>query len=297
MSENIVIENEFTSVVLSPEVGASLRSILVKKNGSCYELLAGANKLQDSNDILDGSGSFIMAPWVNRIRDGTLVARDGIHNLPISDPPHAIHGLVRQRPWTVGKVTDTSAKLEIELAEPWPYKGRVEYAPSLVGRSFVQTLRLIAAPKETRPFPGGLGWHPWFNRTLGSSEMYIQSNVVSQWDLDSTMTAQGTRRDSEAAQRLRHGTQFKTGEIDGCFLAAPGCKAVLTWPELTLTITGSETLTHVLLYSPEHAICVEPQTSTIDAAQLEGRGITGTGHVLVKQTNPLIATTTWSWDE
>jgi galactose mutarotase-like enzyme len=126
--------------------------------------------------------------------------------------------------------------------------------------------------------------------------MYIQSNVVSQWNLDSTMTAHGTRQDSDAVQRLRRGTQFKTNEIDGCFLAATGSKTVLTWPELTLTITGSGTLTHLMLYSPEHAMCVEPQTSTIDAAQLEERGITDTGHVLVNQTHPLIATTTWSWD-
>jgi hypothetical protein len=71
---------------------------------------------------------------------------------------------------------------------------------------------------------------------------------------------------------------------------------VLSWPELALTMTGSETITHFMFYSPEHALCVEPQTCTVDAAQLADRGISNTGHVLIDRNNPLIATTTWSWE-
>ena len=297
MPDNITIENNFASVIVSPGAGAALRSISIRKNGMPYELLAGGENEHDPSTLPSGSGSFIMAPWVNRIRDGRLVAPDGIHELPVTAPPHAMHGLVRKRQWSVRSTTANSVDMAIELTDPWPYKGRVEYSISLDGRTLLQTMRLIASPEETRAFPGGLGWHPWFNRSLGTGEPNIQADVVSEWELDDTMTALGTRSVTDFVERLNRGTHFDTDEVDGCFLAGPGGKAVLSWPELTLTMTSSETLKHMMVYSPEHAICIEPQTATVDAARLDERGITDTGHVLVDRSHPLIATTTWRWNE
>ncbi len=296
MSGNITIENDFASVVVSPGAGAALRSIAIKKNGATYELLAGGGDEHNPALLPMGSGSFIMAPWVNRIRDGRLIAPDGIHEMPVNHPPHAMHGLVWEREWSVRSTTTGSVEMEIELADPWPYKGHIEYSIALDGRALVQTMKLVASPEETRGFPGGVGWHPWFNRSLGAGELNVQADVESQWALDDTITALGTRSRTDLVERLNEGTHFAVGEVDGCFLTEQGSKAVLSWPELTLTMTGSGTVRHLMFYSPEHAICVEPQTSTIDAARLHDQGITDTGHVLVDRSNPLVAATTWGWD-
>ena len=123
-----------------------------------------------------------------------------------------------------------------------------------------------------------------------------ETDVSSQWELVDPATATGNLSVTDTTTRLQNGTQFKTGEVDGCFLRNPNGAAVLSWPELTLTISGSEAITHFMFYSPEHALCVEPQTCTVDAAQLAARGIADTGHVLVDRENPLTATTFWSWD-
>ena len=296
MPANITIENEFAAVTVSPAAGAALRSIAVKKNGTTLELLAGGNDEHDPSDLPMGSGSFIMAPWVNRILNGRLIAPDGVHEVPVSHPPHAMHGLVWTRPWSVESTTADSVNMVIELAEPWPYKGHLEYSIALNGRALDQTMKLIASPEETRPFPGGVGWHPWFNRTLGTGELSVQADVESQWDLDETVTALGTRSQTDLVKRLNKGTQFGVGEVDGCFLIETGSKAVISWPELTLAMTGSDTISHLMFYSPEHALCVEPQTSTVDATRLHSEGISDTGHMLVEQSNPLIASTTWKWD-
>ncbi|MCZ6766495.1 MAG: hypothetical protein O7D32_06140, partial [bacterium] len=168
MPDNITIENDFASVTVSPGAGASLRSVSIRKNGVSYELLAGGDEEHHPETLPPGSGSFIMAPWVNRIRDGRLVTPDGIHELPVNAPPHAIHGLVQNREWNVRSVASHEVKMEIELAVSWPYKGHIEYSISLNGKALIQTMRLIASPEEPRSFPGGVGWHPWFNRSLGA---------------------------------------------------------------------------------------------------------------------------------
>jgi len=296
MPQNITLKNEFAEVTVSPDAGASLRSIKILKDGNSYELLSGGEKELDPTDLPHGDGSFIMAPWVNRIRDGRLVTPDGVHELPMNDPPHAIHGLLREREWTVKEVTGSSVELEITLEEPWPYAGHIEYSIGLEDKSLVHTMRLISSENETRAFPGSVGWHPWFNTSLGSDPVTANADVSGQWELVDPATATGNLSVTDATTRLQNGTQFKTGEVDGCFLRNPNGTAVLSWPELTLTISGSEAITHFMFYSPEHALCVEPQTCTVDAAQLADRGIADTGHVLVDRENPLIATTFWSWE-
>jgi aldose 1-epimerase len=296
MPENITIKNEFASVTLSPEAGASLRSIKVNKNGKSYELLSGGDNPHDPTDLPHGDGSFIMAPWVNRIRDGRLVTPDGIHELPMNQPPYAIHGNVRERVWTVKEISESSVELEIKLEKPWPYVGHIEYSLSMQGNSLVQTIRLIAGNNETRSFPGSVGWHPWFNPTLGTDLVTAQADVKSQWELKDMGTASGKLEVTEVTTRLQNGTKFAIREVDGCFLMDKGGKAVISWPELTITMSGSEEITHFMFFSPENALCVEPQTCTVDAAQLANRGFEDTGHVLVDRDNPLIASTTWSWD-
>jgi aldose 1-epimerase len=292
MPSNITIKNEFASVTISPDAGASLRSLRVNKNGNSYELLSGGDNSHDPTELPHGEVSFVMAPWVNRIRDGRLVTPDGIHELPMNQPPPAIHGLVREREWTVKEVSESSLELEIQLEEPWPCAGHIEYSLRLDGRSLVQTMRLIAAPDEARPFPGSVGWHPWFNITLGSEPVTATADISGQWELEYPATATGKLSVTDTTTRLQNGTKFAVKEVDGCFLRNLNGTAVLSWPELTFTITGSEEITHYMFFSPEHALCVGPQTCTVDAAQLADRGFADTGHVIVDRDNPLIATTT-----
>ncbi len=295
-STNTTISNESAALTLPPDYGASLRSLRINKSGNSYELLAGSDNTHDPIDMSLGEGSFIMAPWVNRIRDGRLVTPDGIHRMPIDAPPHAIHGLVRDQSWTKKEQSDSTIELEIALSEPWPYAGRLEYSISLNRQSLVQTMRLIAAPDETRAFPGSVGWHPWFNVTLGSDPVVAKADISAHWELPNMGTATGKLSITDVTTRLQNGTQFAVLEVGGCFLRNPNGTVVLSWPELTFTISGSEEITHFMYLSPGHALCVEPQTCTVDAAQLAERGIENTGHVLVDRENPLIATTTWSWE-
>ena len=292
---NVQLSNGQASVVISPEAGASLRSLLVAVGGKEHELLAGGGDLPfDPVKLPHGTGSFIMAPWVNRIREGKLIAPDGEHSLPVNSGIHAIHGLVRDRAWDVVEQTASSAVFEIQLAAPWPYAGKVVYRASLDRASFRQTLE-VHAGKGERPFPGGVGWHPWFRRSLGGAELTVQADVEAQWEIDASVTPTGKLAKTAASEKLAAGSSFQTGEVDGCFLLRENGGAVVRWPEVTLRMSGTGEITHVMLYSPAHAICVEAQTTTVNAAQLAASGAAQTGTVLVEPERPLTATTVWSW--
>ena len=47
-------------------------------------------------------GCYPMVPWAGRLRDGTLRWRGGEWHFPTDlTPPHAIHGTLLERPWSV----------------------------------------------------------------------------------------------------------------------------------------------------------------------------------------------------
>ena len=66
------------------------------------------------------------------------------------------------------------------------------------------------------------------------------------------------------------------------------------WGELELTMTSSRNVGHTVVYTTEHAVCLEPQTCAIDAFNLDARGVAA-GIQIVDEWTPLVATTEWSW--
>src|SRR5262245_59596207 len=60
-------------------------------------------------------GSFVMAPWVGRLRNGVLSVNGERHSYPVNAPPHALHGLVTGGAWRV----EGDGRLSIDLLPPW----------------------------------------------------------------------------------------------------------------------------------------------------------------------------------
>jgi aldose 1-epimerase len=237
-----------------------------------------------------------MAPWPNRIRDGRLVAPDGEHPLPLNSGVHAIHGLVRDREWKVVERAPGRVTLRIELQWPWPYRGAVISTTEVSGPAIQQTLAIEAAPGE-REFPAGFGWHPWFKRSLNGGEVSLQADAEAAWVLDPTVTPTGEVERPPIVGRLHRGSRLAAGSLDGCFRMERSRRAVLSWHGVTLTITSSPNVSHLMVYTPKDgtALCVEPQTCTVNAFQLAARGISGTGTATVAPGRPLIGWTRWSW--
>lgn len=112
-------------------------------------------------------GCFPMVPWCGRTENG-LFRNGGVsHRLPLNAPPHAIHGTGRDTAWSTARVGEREAAFYYDLADPWPYPGRVTQTVELAEDSLT-----LAFGVETYgdSFPAQAGWHPWFLRDLGGGK-------------------------------------------------------------------------------------------------------------------------------
>ncbi|MFZ0340797.1 MAG: aldose 1-epimerase family protein [Gaiellaceae bacterium] len=110
----------------------------------------------------------VLAPWPNRIEDGSYEFDGRRLQLPLNEPEHgnAIHGLVRDSTWTVGDLADDRAVLDY-LLEPQPgypftLALEIEYVLSETGLAVKTTARNVG----TEACPYGSGQHPYL--TLGT---------------------------------------------------------------------------------------------------------------------------------
>ena len=148
----IAFEDQLVVVV---EVGAGLRRYSV-----------------DGRDVIDGYGveemseagrGQVLAPWPNRLEDGSYEFRGRRHQLPLTEPENsnAIHGLVRWAAWQVRDHEQRRVLLEhfVHPQPGYPFLLRlvVEYELSADGVA----VRTTATNEGADPCPYGAGWHPY----------------------------------------------------------------------------------------------------------------------------------------
>jgi aldose 1-epimerase len=220
-------------------------------------------------------GCYPMVPFAGRVRDGRFSFDGRAYQLPLGRPPHAIHGVVFDRPWQV----DDGTTISVDLGPPWPFAGRVVQRFDLEPERLRLTLELHAAER----MPAMLGWHPWFRRRLhlgGTDPAALSANA--ELDLEA------------GAMYLRDPAGIPTGALvpptagpwDDCMTdlrAAP----VVRWPDLLELELRSDTSEWVIFTELAHAICVEPQTGPPDGLNLRP--------IVVEPGRPLTATMDWRW--
>jgi len=217
------------------------------------------------------SGSFVIAPWVGRLREARFSHRGTEYRFPQNSGPHALHGLATDRPWRV----TGEGELTIELGHPWPWPCRVVQRTQLgAGRA---AFHIEVHARE--PMPAAVGWHPWFVRRLAGTpksaelELDIEPRLMWANDVDGLpngeLTAPAPRPWDYCFRQLR---------------ADP----VARWPgELELTV-GSDCEDWVIYDMEESGVCVEPWTAPPNSLNLPNPRI-------VTPEAPLVATMTWTW--
>jgi aldose 1-epimerase len=220
-------------------------------------------------------GSFPMVPWAGRVDHGRWNNAQVSHELPIDMPPHAIHGTGVRSSWLqASPPTAGTAAFYYDLAEPWPYAGRVTQLFELTPESLRTTLSVETAADS---FPAQVGWHPWFRKQLSADGPAARLDFAPAW------------QEERGADYLPTGSRIDPlpGPRDDCFGMPDGVAATLVWEgELSLEITAD--CGWVVVFDEQaDAICVEPQSGPPN-------GLNTAPH-LVTPIEPLEARTTWTW--
>lgn len=246
-------------VVVRPEHGGRIGSVAIGGR----ELLVSGHPLGPIY-----WGSYPMAPWAGRIRHGRFTFDGREHLLPLAAPPHALHGVVLDRPWRV----DGPDAISIDLDERWPFRGRVTQRFAVRDGG----LDVDMALEADEPMPAVIGWHPWFRRALepGGAPVMLHFDAAEMLVRDAEGIPSGER------------TTPPPPPWDDCFTGLRS-NPVLEWPGLRLTLSSSCPWWVVYTY-PAYAVCVEPQSGPPDA-------VNGNPEMAVPGA-PMRQAMQWSWE-
>ncbi|WP_432587341.1 aldose 1-epimerase [Streptomyces sp. HD1123-B1] len=219
-------------------------------------------------------GAFPMVPWCGRVDLGRFRNGGRMHQLPVNAPPHAIHGTGRDTVWRTVATGPSSAAFTYDLADPWPYQGRVTQTFELTPDGLTATM---SVETEGDSFPAQAGWHPWFRRTLEDGGEEVRLGFDAEW------------QEERGDDHLPNGNRIppRPGPWDDCFGMPAGVDVTLTWPgRLELKVTSRSEWVVIYDEQPE-AVCVEPQSGPPNGLNTLPR--------LVTPIDPLEMAMVWSW--
>jgi aldose 1-epimerase len=219
----------------------------------------------------------VLAPWPNRIENGSYQFEGKRMQLPLTEPEHgnAIHGLVRSAEWGVVDVRPDRVALEYVL-EPQPgypflLALGIEYVLSDAGLAVTTAARNLGA----EPCPYGCGQHPYL--TLGapsvdSLRLRVPAETVVFSDErglpDGSASVQGTEYDFRAGRTIG-GTVLDNAFTELERGADGRARVLLDDPGggSGLTLWVDESYAHLMIFTGDplpdvarRALAVEPMT-------------------------------------
>jgi aldose 1-epimerase len=294
----IVLEGESARAEVWPAKGFNCFRWRVRHGGRLLDVLY-ADHAFFRGGRPTGSGTPILFPFPNRVRDGRFSWDGRDYQVPRNDHEHvnAIHGFVFDRPW---RVVDRGADPDgawvtgefrgsadaPELTACWPADFRLRVTHRL------RAARLEIAAEvhnpDSRRLPFGLGYHPYFRMPLvpnsNASDCTVQAHAREVWELQSYLPT-GERRPAGSPLDLSAPRPFPELRLDDVYTgleSAPSAGGLRVMGELRQPPYGVEVrvlaepaFRELVLYTPPHrqAICLEPYTCTTDAVNLGNRGI------------------------
>lgn len=233
----------------------------------------------------------VLLPWPNRVTGARYTFAGVEHRLAVTEPATgaAIHGLARDRVWTVAERSADRVRLQLDLEPapgyPFPLACTLTYALSAAGLR----VRVTATNTGTGPCPYACGAHPYLTvgtRTVDDLTVQVPARTYLPTDGRGTPTGPadvaGTPFDLRVptrlgARRIDHAYTGLVRDADGrarVRLRGPDGTAVALWADAAhdhLQIFTGDTV-------PEpgrrrRGLAVEPMTAAPDAFR-SGAGLT-----------------------
>jgi aldose 1-epimerase len=215
------------------------------------------------------AGSYPLAPYSNRIRDGVFTFNGARHVLQsVPGRPQAVHGAGLFQAWQVRNRTEDSVDLVLTqpagvLGWPWPFECVQRWR--LDSRGLSLTLAITNQGDTAMPF--GLGIHPYFT----AQRVTLHARRIWPSGADGL----------PAGSQVTHVRELRQSD-EGCdtYLSQWQGRATLHWPDgHELALHADPAFAHLVVYTAPGAdfLCVEPVTNVADAFNLAAAGDTRTG--------------------
>ena len=220
--------------------------------------------------------SALLAPWVNRVRNGNYSFQGRNYQLPITEPTlgNAIHGFLARKPFEIieKKVIDNQAKLVLQHSYtgdypgfPFPFDFQLTYELHTNGHFFIR-FGIKNTGKHLMPF--AIGWHPYFTfPDADLSDLEISFSPQSKFLSDSQMIplreepVEYTKPVNLAKESLDNVFRLREAEYHTTTLTNKRTHASLYIKQHVADFP------FLVVYAPENEACIaiEPMTANTDA--------------------------------
>ena len=273
---------------VAPDAGANLFSLRLGDD----RVLAEPEHVADLK--LHKSGTPVMFPMPNRVRDATFTWRGRKFSFEPNSGPNLLHGLARNRPWRLGCPAVDRTGAEVDLVLDWDER-QPDFARFPIRHRLTVVYRLVkdgirisyaAENRSPEPFPFGFGLHPFFPVVGRRADILLWSPAPKRMEaVDNLPTGRlipvaGTPYD------LRRPRVLDELDLDDVFCGiTPAMRPGFEWRDrgIRVTFAASRDFGHLVVFTPRSrpVLCIENQTCSTDAHNLHALGLRRLARLLV----------------
>lgn len=286
-----ILKNDQIELTLLPEQGCYWRTLRIALGGKWVDLL---EPLQGERFPFH-FGSYIMAPWSNRIVEGVFEFEGKRHQLRKNFPDDtAIHGDVRNRPWKID--TATSHKFEASLDSRdvpdfnFPFALSYKHVLELAGNRLNMSISI--KNEEPKNVPAGFGFHPFFRRALTDLDEDVTLLLPAERVYpDVRCIPTGPAVPVSGKKDLRSERLLGNPNLDDCYtgLTSDLIRLIYRGSKVEVRYRMDPVFSHVVIYAPSDEqgnaksfVAVEPVTHVNNGFNFFAQGWKGTGIKILK---------------
>jgi aldose 1-epimerase len=274
--KKVILQNPQTGekVVILPEIGAALLELeLICENKLVQLIHLPGEKTIGENDLYP---SALLAPWVNRVRNGNYSFEGRNYQLPINESNlgNAIHGFLARKKFEISeeKCNDDSAEVSFIHnytgdfpGYPFPFIFTLTYSLSSQG-TFAVNFKCQNTGQTNMPF--ACGWHPYFKIANAEiSHLEINFSPTLMYISDPQMIPM-----AEESVSIPMPVRFSETTLDNVFKLESQTEHLTELSDHESKISlflkqNSVEFPYLVVFAPHSEICVaiEPMTGNTDA--------------------------------
>lgn len=280
-----ILKNQYFELSFLPDFGCHWTHLRIQVKREWLDLLYPVPDVKRPE-----LGSFMMAPWSNRIPGGDFQFEGKPYRVKVNFPDGtAIHGDVRTRPWKVKTSSENKfeAVLDSEGFNDFNFPFALVYEHSLELKGPALRVGLFIENVESQRAPVGFGFHPFFKRRLTEADqdvmLILPAGKVSP---DEKCIPTGPPIPVSGAVDLREPRYLGNPDLDHCYTQLADNKIQLIYPatKVEASLTLDPVYSHVVVYAPaaneggpKEYVSVEPVTHVNNGFNLHAKGWKGTG--------------------